>query len=65
MYTAVMACGIAGAWSSKAWWTWLAVLALVVVLTLKARYEERWMLQVHPEYAACRQRTRWFLPWIG
>lgn len=65
MYTAVMACGIAGAWTSKAWWAWSAVLALMVVLTIKARYEERWMLQTHCGYAAYRQRTRWFLPWIG
>lgn len=65
MYTAVMAYGIAGAWANNTWWTWLAVLALVVVLTIKARYEERWMLQAHPEYTAYRQRTRWFLPWIG
>lgn len=65
MYTAVMAYGIAGAWANNTWWMWLAMLALVVVLTIKARYEERWMLQAHPEYAAYRQRTRWFLPWIG
>ncbi len=65
MYTAVMACGCAGAWASTTWVAWLAMLALVAVLVVKAVVEERWMLQVHPGYAAHRQGTRWFLPWIG
>lgn len=65
MYTAVMACGWAGAWASATWVAWLALAALVVVLVIKAVFEERWMLQAHPGYAAYRRGTRWFLPWIG
>lgn len=65
MYTAVMACGCAGAWASTTWGAWLAMLVLVAVLVVKAVVEERWMLRVHPGYAAYRQGTRWFLPWIG
>ena len=31
---------------------------------VKAVFEERWMVQAHPGYAAYRQRTRRFLPWL-
>lgn len=65
MYTAVMACGAAAAWASTSWVAWLALAALVAVLVTKAVLEERWMLLAHPGYAAYRQDTRWFLPWIA
>ena len=65
MYTAVMVCGWAAAGTSASWVAWLSLAALVVVLVVKAVFEERWMLQAHPGYAAYRQGTRWFLPWIA
>jgi protein-S-isoprenylcysteine O-methyltransferase Ste14 len=65
MYTAVMACGTAAAWASSGWLAWLTLGALVAVLVTKAVLEERWMLMAHPGYAAYRQKTRWFLPWIA
>ncbi len=65
MYTAVMACGGAAAWASESWVAWLALGALVAVLVTKAVLEERWMLVAHPGYAAYRQTTRWFLPWVA
>lgn len=65
MYTAVMACGWAAAWASSTSLAWLAWVALVLVLVVKAVLEERWMLQAHPGYAAYRQGTRWFLPWVA
>ncbi|MDM7944587.1 MAG: methyltransferase [Hydrogenophaga sp.] len=65
MYTAVMACGAAAAWASTSGVAWLALVALAAVLVTKAVLEERWMLLVHPGYAAYRQHTRWFLPWIA
>lgn len=64
MYTSVMACGFAAAWAAASVWGWVAVAALVAVLALKASFEERWMLQAHPEYADYRLRTRRFLPWL-
>ncbi|MDP1647960.1 MAG: isoprenylcysteine carboxylmethyltransferase family protein [Rubrivivax sp.] len=64
MYTAVMACGCACAWAAGSVWGWCAALALVAVLGTKAYFEERWMLQQHPGYAAYRQRTRRFLPFV-
>jgi protein-S-isoprenylcysteine O-methyltransferase Ste14 len=65
MYTAVMACGTAAAWASSGWLAWLTLGALVAVLVTKAVLEERWMLMAHPGYAAYRQKTSWFLPWIA
>lgn len=64
MYTAVIACGAACAWAAGSAWGWLAATALVAVLATKAHFEERWMLQQHPGYAAYRQRTRRFLPFV-
>jgi protein-S-isoprenylcysteine O-methyltransferase Ste14 len=64
MYTAVMAVGVACAWASAHWVAWLAWCALAVVLVVKAVFEERWMARAHSGYAAYRQRTRRFLPWL-
>jgi protein-S-isoprenylcysteine O-methyltransferase Ste14 len=64
MYTAVMACGFAAAWAAASLPAFLAALALPAVLATKAMFEERWMLQRHPGYAAYRQRTRRFLPFL-
>jgi protein-S-isoprenylcysteine O-methyltransferase Ste14 len=62
MYSAVITFGLACACSGATPWAWLSFGALVAVLVVKAAYEERWMLEVHPGYAAYRQRTRRFLP---
>jgi protein-S-isoprenylcysteine O-methyltransferase Ste14 len=62
MYTALIACGLAGAWAAASIWGWLALAALGAVLAIKAMFEERWMLVEHPGYAAYRARTRRFLP---
>jgi protein-S-isoprenylcysteine O-methyltransferase Ste14 len=64
MYTAVIAVGVACAWASAHGVVWLALCALTGVLVVKAVFEEHWMLQAHPGYAAYRQRTRRFLPWL-
>ncbi|OGA99393.1 MAG: hypothetical protein A3E25_06820 [Burkholderiales bacterium RIFCSPHIGHO2_12_FULL_69_20] len=62
MYSAVIAFGLACAWSAVAPWAWLCFGALVAVLVTKAGYEERCMLQAHPGYAAYREQTRRFVP---
>lgn len=42
----------------------LGTIALFVVLDLKRRREELWLMERYPEYAAYRARTRRFIPWI-
>jgi protein-S-isoprenylcysteine O-methyltransferase Ste14 len=64
MYTALILCGVAAAWTRGSAWDWIAVVALAAVLVVKAALEERWMLRAHPGYAAYRARTRRFLPGI-
>jgi protein-S-isoprenylcysteine O-methyltransferase Ste14 len=64
MYTSVMLCAGAGAWAAASGWGWAAAAALVAVLATKARLEEQWMLQRHPGYAAYREGTRRFLPFL-
>lgn len=41
-----------------------AVLVLFLVLDAKARQEEAWLLERHPEYADYRQRVKKLIPWI-
>lgn len=64
MYTAFLL----GAWAlartavrDEAWLAWYV---LTLVLWLKSRYEERWMLAQHPGYADYRQQTKRFVPWL-
>jgi len=64
MYTAFLL----GAWAlartavrDEAWLAWYV---LTLVLWLKSRYEERWMLAQHPGYAAYSAQTRRFVPWL-
>lgn len=64
MYSAVIAFGLACAWTAATPSGWLGLGALVAVLIAKAAYEERWMVQAHPGYAAYRTRTSRFLPGI-
>ena len=40
----------------------LATLALFVVLDLKSRREEAWLLEQHPDYEAYRRHTRRLIP---
>lgn len=54
------------AWS-LAWSPWALVPTgvLAAALLLKARLEERWLLDRHPGYAAYRQRVpRRFVPYL-
>lgn len=64
MYSAVLLCGVAAAWSAATAWAWLALAALGAVLLAKAALEERWMAQAHPDYAAYRARTKRLLPGV-
>ena len=54
--------GWALAWSSVAALTvWLV---LTILLDAKARLEERWLREKHPDYSAYAGRVRRLLPWI-
>ena len=64
MYTSVLLGASALAWTSghlSAWGLWAA---LAVVLLLKSTFEERWMREKHPAYAAYCLRSKRFLPWL-
>ncbi len=43
---------------------WMLSLTLLGALLIKASFEDRWMAQVHPEWAAYQSRTRGFIPFI-
>lgn len=62
MYTAVFTCALACLRARPTIAVAVAAAALVVVLAVKAALEERWMLSVHPDYAAYLARTRRFVP---
>lgn len=62
MYSAVLLCGAAAALCSRGWSGWVACALLLVVLEAKARLEERWIVQLHPSYAAYLARSRRFVP---
>jgi protein-S-isoprenylcysteine O-methyltransferase Ste14 len=62
MYSAVLCFGVACAWASGSAPGWASAALLAVVLALKAGFEERWMLAVHPGYAAYRARSWRFVP---
>ncbi len=64
LYTAVF-CGSLGwalVWRSKA--ALLTAFILGPFFAAKARREERWLRETHPDYAAYEQRVRRFIPWL-
>lgn len=63
MYSALLLAGVGVAFAAGSG-SWLLVAALAVVLGAKARIEEAGMLQAHPDYAAYRERTTRFVPWL-
>jgi protein-S-isoprenylcysteine O-methyltransferase Ste14 len=64
MYTSVLLGASALAWASGHLSGWAMWSALAVVLFLKSTFEERWMREKHPAYAAYRLRSKRFLPWL-
>jgi protein-S-isoprenylcysteine O-methyltransferase Ste14 len=64
MYTSVFAGAAALACLSEPLAAWLAWAALVMVLSLKASVEERWMLEQYPAYGHYKQTSKRFLPWV-
>lgn len=64
MYTSVIALGAGCALAAGTWPAAALAAALVLVLTVKAAVEERWMAEAHPEYAAYRAQSWRFVPWV-
>jgi protein-S-isoprenylcysteine O-methyltransferase Ste14 len=64
MYTSFLLGAWAMAWTAASDEAWLAWCALALVLWLKSRLEERWLLEQHPGYAHYREQTKRFVPGV-
>lgn len=64
MYLAVLLIGIGAALADPRPWRLAALVALALVLHIKATVEERAMLARHPGYAAYRARTARLVPFL-
>lgn len=64
MYTAVLLVALSCAWAGPWALAWFGLVALAVVLLVKAGLEERWMRAAHPAYAEYQARTRRFIPGV-
>ena len=62
MYSALLLAGIAAARLSGDGVSWLILLALAVLLRIKAGVEERGMIERHPAYRDYQGRTHRFVP---
>jgi protein-S-isoprenylcysteine O-methyltransferase Ste14 len=62
MYTAVILFGGGCMFAAASGWRGVAWAVLVGVLVVKARLEEHWMRQTHPEYEAYMARSWRFVP---
>jgi protein-S-isoprenylcysteine O-methyltransferase Ste14 len=64
LYTSVMAAALGWALVWQSWPALLAGLALIPLLDLKSRREERWLREQFPEYPEYAKRVRRFIPWV-
>jgi protein-S-isoprenylcysteine O-methyltransferase Ste14 len=64
MYSAGLAIAFGWALLVQGWLTLLYAAALWVYLDLKSRREERWLLELYPDYAAYRRRVPRFVPFV-
>ncbi len=64
MYTGVLICAVCAALAYSQTWKWLSVLALVVVLWIKLKFEENLLIEKHAAYAGYIARTKALLPFI-
>ncbi|GAB2825292.1 hypothetical protein GCM10027022_14950 [Alpinimonas psychrophila] len=65
IYSGLLAAGFGLALRGGSIWHLLVFAALVVLLSLKSRWEERMLSVVHPEYALYAARVGRFVPGIG
>lgn len=64
LYTAVTCAALGWALLRVSWPAGLATAALFVFFNLKARYEERLLIEKFPDYTAYARRVKRFIPWI-
>jgi protein-S-isoprenylcysteine O-methyltransferase Ste14 len=64
MYTSVLVCGAGAALAYGEPLKWFALAALSIVLWVKLRREEAFLLRAHAGYAEYRARSKALLPWI-
>ncbi len=64
IYTAILICAIGcTTWRASAW-SLVATGLLFVLFELKARAEERWLVERFPDYAAYQRRVRRLIPFV-
>jgi protein-S-isoprenylcysteine O-methyltransferase Ste14 len=64
MYLAVLLCALGASVLYAAPWKWIATGVLALVLWLKLRREERFLLQHYQSYAAYRSHTKALVPFL-
>lgn len=64
LYSSVMLLAVAWGFWRHSLTALTVTLVLILFLALKARNEEKRLLQRFPDYAAYRKTTRRFLPWL-
>lgn len=65
IYTGLMVVGAGLVVVGASWWHLATWIALIVLLAVKARWEERMLGATHPDFAAYAARVGRFLPGIG
>jgi protein-S-isoprenylcysteine O-methyltransferase Ste14 len=57
---------VAIAWAFYQWSLWHAIgaIGLFIFLDAKARQEETWLTQKHPDYESYRQQVKKLIPWV-
>jgi protein-S-isoprenylcysteine O-methyltransferase Ste14 len=64
IYSGLVMAGFGWALFVQAWLTLAYVAVLFVVLDMKARREERWLVEKFPAYAAYERRVRKLIPFV-
>jgi protein-S-isoprenylcysteine O-methyltransferase Ste14 len=64
MYAGVLAACLGIALAVTGWLTFVYVAAALVLLDVKSRREERWLVEKFPEYPAYQRRVRKLIPFV-
>lgn len=65
IYSGLMILGAGLVVFGASWWHLATWIALIVLLAVKARWEERMLAAEHPEFAVYAQRVGRFIPGLG
>ncbi len=64
IYSGVLAACLGLALAVTGWLTFVYVAAVLVLLDVKSRREERWLVEKFPEYRAYQRRVRKLIPFV-